>query len=151
MTHTKDEALKLALEALKLIRRQLKSWDEGDKAIAVIKQALAAPVPGQGCELYEQMIESVRKLLSASKEPERWGCVGPSAEDKAWQEVFATASHVCTGIDSPPAAQPAPVPLTDEQITAISKQVAEGGPEDSIDRFVRAIEAAHGITKGGAA
>jgi hypothetical protein len=43
------------------------------------------------------------------------------------------------------------VPLTDEQITAISKQVAEGGPEDSIDRFVRAIEAAHGITKGGAA
>jgi hypothetical protein len=45
-------------------------------------------------------------------------------------------------------AQPAPVPLTDEQITAISKQVAEGGPEDSIDRFVRAIEAHHGITKG---
>jgi hypothetical protein len=46
------------------------------------------------------------------------------------------------------AAQPAPVPLTYEQITAISKQVAEGGPEDSIDRFVRAIEAHHGITKG---
>jgi hypothetical protein len=44
-----------------------------------------------------------------------------------------------------PAAQPAPVPLTYEQITAISKQVAESGPEDSIDRFARAIEAAHGI------
>jgi hypothetical protein len=41
---TKDEALKLALEALERIRRQLKSWDEGDKAITVIKQALAAPV-----------------------------------------------------------------------------------------------------------
>jgi hypothetical protein len=36
-------------------------------------------------------------------------------------------------------------PLTYEEITAISKQVAEGGPNDSIDRFVRAIEAAHGI------
>ena len=48
MTHTKDEALKLALEALKLIRRQLKSWDEGDKAIAAIKKSLAAqPAPVQ--------------------------------------------------------------------------------------------------------
>lgn len=37
------------------------------------------------------------------------------------------------------------VPMTDEQITAISRQVAEGGPEDSIDRFVRAIERHHGI------
>jgi hypothetical protein len=46
-----------------------------------------------------------------------------------------------------PAAQPAPVPLTDVQITAISKQVAEGGPEDSIDRFVRAIETRHGTRK----
>lgn len=36
-------------------------------------------------------------------------------------------------------------PLTYEEITAISKQVAEGGPKDSIDRFVRAIEAAHNI------
>jgi hypothetical protein len=36
-------------------------------------------------------------------------------------------------------------PLTYEEITAISKQVAEGGPKDSIDRFVRAIEDAHGI------
>ena len=44
--------------------------------------------------------------------------------------------------------QPAAVrePLTYEQITEIGKQVAEGGPKDSIDRFVRAIEAAHGIT-----
>jgi hypothetical protein len=44
---------------------------------------------------------------------------------------------------TPPAAQRKP--LTYEQITDISKKVAEGGPENSIDRFVRAIEAAHGI------
>jgi hypothetical protein len=36
-------------------------------------------------------------------------------------------------------------PLTDEQITTISNKGAEGGAEDSIYRFVRAIEAAHGI------
>ena len=67
--------------------------------------------------------------------------------DGAWEcpncgHRSATKEPVYT---TPPAA---PVPLTYEQITAISKQVAEGGPEDSIDRFVRAIEAHHGITKG---
>lgn len=36
-------------------------------------------------------------------------------------------------------------PLTYEEITTISKQVAEGGPNNSIDRFARAIEAAHDI------
>ena len=41
---TKDEALKLALEALTIIRGQLKSWGLGDEAIAICKQALAAPV-----------------------------------------------------------------------------------------------------------
>jgi hypothetical protein len=47
MTH-KDEALKQALEALTIIRGQLKSWGLGDEAIAVCKQALAAqPAPVQ--------------------------------------------------------------------------------------------------------
>jgi hypothetical protein len=41
--------------------------------------------------------------------------------------------------------QPQRKPLTYEQITTISKKVAESGAKDSIDRFVRAIEAAHGI------
>jgi hypothetical protein len=72
-----------------------------------------------------------------------------------WVEIFdryepdaAENIRNVTPVYTTPPAQPAPVPLTDVQITAISKQVAEGGPEDSIDRFVRAIEAAHGITKG---
>jgi hypothetical protein len=34
------DAMKQALEALKRIRRQLKSWDEGDKAIADLEQAI---------------------------------------------------------------------------------------------------------------
>ena len=55
-------AVKLALEALERIRRQLKSWDEGDKAITALKQALAAPVqePSPGGVLFavEQAIEN---------------------------------------------------------------------------------------------
>jgi len=41
---TKDEALKLALEALEYLATQIKPDYEHNKAIAVIKQALAAPV-----------------------------------------------------------------------------------------------------------
>jgi hypothetical protein len=49
-----------------------------------------------------------------------------------------------------PPAQPAPVPLTDEQIYAIGKELGMkcrlgGNPSIDID-YARAIEAAHGIT-----
>ena len=39
----KTEALKLALEALAVVRKQLKAWDRGDQAIAAIKAALVQP------------------------------------------------------------------------------------------------------------
>jgi hypothetical protein len=53
------------------------------------------------------------------------------------------------GIGTPPA-QPAPVPLTDEKIFAIGKELGlkcrlGGNPNIDID-YARAIEAAHGIT-----
>jgi hypothetical protein len=38
-----QEVLKLALEALTIIRGQLKSWGLGDEAITAIKEALAQP------------------------------------------------------------------------------------------------------------
>jgi hypothetical protein len=44
MTHTKDEALKLALEALNSVGSfNPEIWGETDRAITAIKQALAAP------------------------------------------------------------------------------------------------------------
>ena len=58
--------------------------------------------------------------------------------------------------NAPPA--PAPVPLTDEQIAkcmlSIDDPLLFGGFKGNviaIKQFARAIEAAHGITKGGAA
>jgi hypothetical protein len=46
---------------------------------------------------------------------------------------------------TPPAAKPA-VPLTDEQIDELSRTMVKGNK--SVNWLCRAIEAAHGITKG---
>ena len=104
-------------------------------------------VVGQGRELYDELVQSVKELLSASKEPERWGCVGSSAEDIAWQEFLSIASHICTGIDSPPA-QPTSVPLTDEQRKNlwVSATVESPSHENCYYRGLVDAEAYHGIT-----
>jgi hypothetical protein len=46
MTHTKDEALKLALEALNTTESDCgsRAWEREQEAITAIKQALSAPV-----------------------------------------------------------------------------------------------------------
>ncbi len=55
---------------------------------------------------------------------------------------------------TPPVAQPAPVPLTDEQINNLRQQYGVTSDGRGIKEFTyvvdfaRAIEAAHGITKG---
>ncbi len=81
-------------------------------------------------------------------------------EPVAWQDELALIESVLKGYPNsiakadalravrvlqatPPAAQPAPVPLTDEQISEIAAQGHKRWLE-----FARAIEAAHGITKG---
>ena len=46
------------------------------------------------------------------------------------------------------AAQPAPVPLTDEQIVAKALHLSGLGTSPDVLLFARAIEAANGITKG---
>jgi hypothetical protein len=77
MTHTKDESLKLALEALTIIRGQLKSWGLGDEAIAVCKQALAAqPASEADMQVYRSIADNYRKDLAAAQpavqEPVAW-------------------------------------------------------------------------------
>jgi hypothetical protein len=106
-----------------------------------IERIKAAPVQTVAwVDLLKQAEEVVRSKPLWKKYI--WGT--PLSNDIAvWMATFAH-EHTATS----PAAPPAQEPLTYEQITAISKQVAESGPEDSIDRFVRAIEQAHGITKG---
>lgn len=96
--------------------------------------------------------ESIAALRGALAQPQQEPVAHQyQSKDGVWRN-FISHSHYEATVEagswpiralytSPPARKP----LTKEEITAISKQVCEGGPEDSIDRFVRAIEAAHGI------
>jgi hypothetical protein len=120
----KDEALKLALEALEScgeghITDGGTQWHDAkliDKAITAIKQALAAPVqPGRNH--YE--------------------------DGDVFERIAA--------MNKPPA-QPAPVPLTDEQIDVLRESKSKGrGAGWSFDfkGFARSIEVHHGITEKG--
>jgi hypothetical protein len=111
---TKDEALKLALEALTIIRGQLKSWGLGDEAIAICKQALAAPVqePVAWMDKYGEIYKDVPEVLSTD-----------------------------TPLYTAPPAQAAPVPLTDEEIDAIRFSIPTKAVTQRDFELARAIEA----------
>ena len=113
---TKDEALKLALD-----------WLESGTFVyptalsTAIKEALAQPEQPQ-------------------QEPVAWMCNAFDG-DVCERSNHDDCENPIPLYTTPPKRQP----LTYEEITAISKQVAEAGPRGSIDRFARAIEAAHDI------
>jgi hypothetical protein len=98
-----------------------------DKAISDLREALAQPQQEPVAEVQVKMTggnAGIATIIREIYDPLRWPL-------KPGDKLYT--------------APPARKPLTKEEITAISKQVCEGGPEDSIDRFVRAIEAVHGI------
>ena len=117
---TKDEALKLALEALKPLVRRAAPWGEQDwlngcKAITVIKEALAEseqePVAHDNCRA-ERICRS-------------------------WCGNFACVSHYA---DTTP---PQRKPLTPEQFNHMPELFVI--PPHHVEMVVRTIEAAHGI------
>ena len=154
---TKDEALKLALEALKanqpvnycmnnngekfpMMQEDPLKFDRNSKVIAAIKEALAQP---------EQ--EPVAKTV--------WVVGG-----KTWQQICATKEDVHKliadmGMNTPslcPSMSEVPVlsyttppqrkPLTDDRIDeAIQQHVDPAATYRKLHDFARAIEAAHGI------
>jgi len=129
MTHTKNEALKLALEALDSLLywdNGKPEYDEARETITAIKQALAAPtVQDSTCN------ETLR------------------AQGKAYPRTCKKCGlGPCIGALKQPPAQPAPVPLTDEKISAIGSKIFPSTWNPRHVEFARAIEAAHGITKG---
>jgi hypothetical protein len=178
MTHTKDEALKLALEALEDLQRQYSiypnsfwDWSKGRKAITTLTQALAEPV--QEPEVWpdglidrikaaEQRIQDghalrripadptdvdlvlaeVRYLLEG-KQPPFWIDTTPPAAQRQWvgltdeereqhrddwrsnihdKEFRAIEAKLK---EKNAAAQPAPEPLTDDQIDKAAMKLAE--------------------------
>jgi hypothetical protein len=82
MTHTKDEALKLALEALEDLQRQYGiypnsfwDWSKGRGAITAIKAALAQPTSGDYALGYTEGFNDACKPKPAqpAQEPMAWG------------------------------------------------------------------------------
>jgi hypothetical protein len=136
---TKDEALKLALEALKLSKHGHLDHAWADDAIAAIKQALAAPVQ----EPYGYVSTHTSGLMHFNK---------------TFQGVYTdTATEIVAVYTTPPAAQPA-VPLTDDLSNAVKMacqcSYMEHGRrtvnEQAWQRLMQAVAAcAHGI-KGAA-
>jgi hypothetical protein len=65
------------------------------------------------------------------------------------QSMKHYAKEAQAAIDNAPPAQPAPVPLTDEQVaTLVFERFTDGRAASKAKSLARAIEAAHGITKG---
>jgi hypothetical protein len=143
----KDEALKLALRSLKelvpddsdcapALQGQRKRQE---KAITAIKQAQTQTVQESDCVLVP------RYLVGAA-------CAAIVGKRDAPKTLEQLRRYTTGDLSTPPA--PAPVPLTDGQVEQIYKEQTGSFIDDSpwaLMDFVRAIEAAHGITKGGAA
>ena len=126
MTHTKDEALKLALEALKFFKGLALSIEEIERA----EEAITALQSIINQDALHKMAEESRTSGLRLDDWDKIGCV----------------NHDCDKCK----AQPAPVPLTDEQLNDLADRCTprtETGGLRYRD-FARAIEAHHGITKG---
>ena len=132
MNDKKDEALKLALEALKDARTFTGAWPTGAKAITAIREALAEQPTIKQSLTIEQPTQQQEPVV-------RWVCKGcrheymeaPSSCDCMESREYERVEY----FTSPPASKP----LTDEFILSLHY-----GCSTSL-KFARAIEAAHGI------
>jgi hypothetical protein len=163
----KDEALKLALEALEDLQRQYSiypnsfwDWSKGRKAITAIKQALAAPVQ----EPVGKVIASVPHLRSISVEllpevpvPPEDSLIyttpptqpAPVQEPVAWMRTTDITELTDSEPEedgytplytTPPAAQRQWVGLTDEEFRHANKHTMNLPIEEVLPTFTRTIE-----------
>ena len=138
MTHAKDEALQMCLEYIETDAHERKYVRHA------IKQALAAQ--------HEPENEPFVSLASV-QEPVAW----VTAEDvKVFNTVqgesvflFQKNGKWNVPLYTTPHAQPAPVPLTDEQINAIRFSIPTKAVTQRDFELARAIESAHGIREKG--
>jgi hypothetical protein len=141
---TKDEALKLALEALIGARAFLESdapveiWGVNDKAITAIKEALAQPE--QEPVSVKRMVEWVDCLKSKSDYGQHMKIPSEMSSGACWELAIELEQFINT---TPPQRKP----LTGEQIefTWMKSMQSTPGTALPIHEFAKAIEAAHGI------
>jgi hypothetical protein len=164
----KDEALKLALEALEMCETPWTGTLDLTEAITAIKQALAAPVQCTEQEpvsqYYDtQFSEQERKVIAArGLEPLVFNRIVPPVqrteqepvqEPVAWEQFYPdigkpqlaylpptnTPENVC--YTTPPAAQRQWVGLTDEEMLELEETTTCGVNESWLRNLTRAIEA----------
>jgi hypothetical protein len=159
MTHTKDEALQMCLEYIETDAHKRKYVRHA------IKQALAAPVQEPVAWMTQarnfvhvmEFTEAEAKLYGwipvyttppaaqpAVQEPLMVDIHPPATQRDRWMYDQGRLAERDPRSHPTPPAQPA-VPLTDEQIRATALSLRN---DFTWEEFARAIEAAHGITKG---
>ena len=154
--NTEDEALKLALEALRLYQRTLAPADtqcKGVAAVAAIEQALAVQQqckwPTCQSEEYQQALaEQInQELVTGAAQPLHAlrSAIADDALAISFQSLGQYRSALLKLIDAEQAAQPAPVPLTDTEFEALHWK-AKGYVATGLMDVVRIVETHHGIT-----
>ena len=140
---TKDEALKMALEALEKSHTCPLLPDDCAEAITAIKEALAQPEQEPDevdirSRLYQRIHELETQLAQPEQEPVAWIYSQGAAKVVSMNYVAGVrASPLYT---TPPQRKP----LTDEEIILIVAECAASHQHTDI-HFARAIERAHGI------
>jgi hypothetical protein len=154
---TKEEALKLALEALELHGKQYPHMVKGYclDAITAIKQALAAQHEPENEPFVSlaSVQEPVAYLHQCRKKPE----LKELSFKKHEPALFAKGYKAIPLADITPPAQPAPVtegwkqvPVepTDEMLDAAQAVVTDIYRVDADRVYTAMVQASHGITKG---
>jgi hypothetical protein len=108
---------------------------------AILKEHTAAPVQPVALPTDAQIAATAGRIGGFSDE---------AALGKQWDDVYLLVRRVITErTAATPPTQPAPVPLTDEQIESLlpddDKPMSLG---EAFVKFARLVEAHHGITKG---
>ncbi len=65
-------------------------------------KAKLVPLANNGKDAYQKLQQAAAQIVSAQSEPSKWGCVGPDAQDIAWDKFNELANFVCLAMDSPP-------------------------------------------------
>ena len=144
---TKDEALKLALEAL-----ETGGWNKTTAAITALRERLAKPEQTISMTEYKRLqdlvtSQGIRLMEYESAHPKQEPFCYHDGRNIVGKE-FADHSDVFPLYTSPKPAVPERKPLMDEEIDKLPWEPHEGNPmtfAEGLRYFARAIEAAHGI------